>query len=498
MKQKDEIIIHFSDYFSVSADVLEDVGAFNISLINDIPLFIDPFLLFNSKYPTYKQLHDNIIKYLRFLRQKSVAGMVNDGLLSLWYTFPEVRQTWFGFSQAGNKGSGLGMDFARALNRNLNTIFSNFGNEKVTRGSHLEKLCLIREGVGRDNISDFTTNLIKEFLLEYTQSFAGEHLRPEFRRQFTIEKVRFNYDTESWESDSFELPHYDGDYVLLSPKNILTRDDIWINKDDIIRDFEMIAVALPNEQLRAQVNNYFLKMLPEKPTAKDKRSAISTTLLAFPQLIEYYIRYKEDNGDEAKTISEERVFETEQIFVELARQLSNNLLQSTNFYAVPGNTIIEARARVDYLKDFVEYKGGFRLFYFDGQPIKRESDLQLLFRLTWFGTPSDVSQEANNGRGPADFKISRGAFDKTIVEFKLASNPQLKRNLANQVEIYKRASDAGNSLKVILFFSKEEREHVQNILDELDLRNHKDIVLIDARDDNKPSASKAFSVELED
>ena len=496
MEQADGITIHFTDYFEVSAKALEDVGAFNISLINDIPLFIDPFLLFNSEDPTYQQLHANIIKYLRFLRRKSVTGSVNDGLLKLWYTFPEVKQTWLGFSQVGNKGSGLGMDFARALHRNLNTIFANFGNEKITRGSHLEKLCLIRDGVGRDNISDFTTNLIKEFLLEYTQSFARENLRPEFRRRFSVEKVRFNYVTESWESAEFELPYFNGDYILLTPKNLLTRDDIWINKDDIIKDFERIAVALPNEQLRAQVNNCLLKMLPEKPTSKDKRTAISSTLLAFPQLIEYYIRYKEDNGGEAEAISAKKVVETEEIFVGIARELSDNLFQSTKFYSVLGDTLSEARARVKYLKDFVEYKGGFRLFYLNGQPIKRERDLQLLFRLTWFGTPSDVSQEVNDGRGPADFKISRGAFDKTIVEFKLASNSQLKRNLANQAEIYKKASDARNSLKVILFFSKEERERVRSILEELNLWNHPDIILIDARDDNKPSASKAHSIGL--
>ena len=37
----------------------------------------------------------------------------------------------------------------------------------------------------------------------------------------------------------------------------------------------------------------------------------------------------------------------------------------------------------------------------NGKPIRRESDLRLLFRLTWRGTPSDVSREVNDGRGPA-------------------------------------------------------------------------------------------------
>jgi len=58
--------------------------------------------------------------------------------------FSEVKQNWLGYSLVGNSGSGLGIDFARALHENLYTVFSNFGNENVTQGSHLEKLCLIK------------------------------------------------------------------------------------------------------------------------------------------------------------------------------------------------------------------------------------------------------------------------------------------------------------------------------------------------------------------
>src|SRR3712207_6984239 len=52
-----------------------------------------------------------------------------------------------------------------------------------------------------------------------------------------------------------------------------------------------------------------------------------------------------------------------------------------------------------------------------------------------YATPLDVNREVNNGRGPVDFKVSMGSADKTLVEFKLASNSQLQRNLANQVAI---------------------------------------------------------------
>src|SRR5208337_229494 len=81
MKSNLEIDIYFSDFFQVAASVVERYGAFDISLVNDLPLFIDPFLLFNSRKRKYRRLHDEVIRYLSFLRDKSLEGRVDDGLL---------------------------------------------------------------------------------------------------------------------------------------------------------------------------------------------------------------------------------------------------------------------------------------------------------------------------------------------------------------------------------------------------------------------------------
>ena len=130
-----------------------------------------------------------------------------------------------------------------------------------------------------------------------------------------------------------------------------------------------------------------------------------------------------------------------------------------------------------------------QVFYSDGKPIKREADLQVIYRLVWFGTPLDVNREVNNGRGPVDYKVSYGANNSTLVEFKLASNSKLKNNLAKQVEIYKVASDSKRAIKVIMYFSAEEELKVISILNDLGLSENDDIILIDARNDNKSSAS---------
>jgi hypothetical protein len=496
MSEEPKLKIYFSEYFGVDAAVVEQHGSFNVSLVNDLPLFIDPFLLFNSPKAIYRELHEGIIRYLRFLREKAVRGGIGSGLLEAWFTFPEVKQTWLGFSKSGNGGSGLGPKFARSMSANLATLFPDFGREAVTKASHLEKLCLIEDGVGRDNISDFTTNLIKGFLLSYTQDFAQRNLADEQRRRVNIDKATFNFDTESWENATFELPHIGGDYVILTPRDLLTKDDTWINRDDLLGNIDEIANAVSDAELRAKVSNYIAMRLahgPEddEPTEKERREAAVSAVLEFPALIDHYIRWKEDNGEKAAAISRQKVAETEQIFIRNVQRFAS-VLATTGFYELGTDTLDEARQRVGYLKHVIENQDGYRLFHgAKNKPIRRESDLQLFYLLTWFATMSDVNREPNNGRGPVDFKISRGVADKSLVEFKLARNSKLERNLAHQVEIYQRANQTNKALKVIVYFTEDELTKVQAILRRLKLTEDPNVILIDARSDNKPSASIA-------
>ncbi len=214
------------------------------------------------------------------------------------------------------------------------------------------------------------------------------------------------------------------------------------------------------------------------------------TILQFPELIDYYIKYKEEHGDEAAAISAEKVRASEMLFVAQIRELQEQLA-ATEYYSIAPNTYEEAHRRLAYLKDIIENKGGHKIFYVNGNPLQREEDVHIMYRLVWVGSPSDPGREANDGRGPADFKISRGAHDKTIVEFKLAKNKSLEKNLANQAELYQKASDAKRAIKAIVYFSDGEFRRVGRILKRLKLTGHRDIVLIDAEAQGKLSASKA-------
>lgn len=495
-------MIYFTDFFNIKEKILGDYGAFNISLINDLPLFIDPFLLFGSKKSEYQKLHKEILGYLTFLKTKSQKGKLSSAEIKSWYKFSEIKQNWLGFSLSGNGGSGLGDKFGNAMSANMHIVYDDLNKETVTVTSHIEKAGLFQIGIGKDNISDFTCNLIKAYLLEYTEVFAKTYLKKSQTKVINVGKVYFNYELERWMPKSFSLPYHKGDFVILTPKDILTKDENWINSKDLKGDFSSICNSIPNEQLRSEIHNYFRSKLPaptfvgkgrkrkqKKPTQREISLAINETIQMFPKILNYYIKSKEENKIGAKNLALENVKEVEIIFKENVSALIKQLIDQTKFYDYkPTNSFKEALKRINFLKDVIENKDGYKLFYFKGEPIKREADLQVIYRLTWFSSPYDVNREVNNGRGPVDYVISKGKSDKSLVEFKLASNSKLKMNLENQVGVYEKASDTDESIKVILYFDDTEFVKVNNILKELKLENEKSIVLIDASN-NKPSAS---------
>ena len=471
-------------------DVLEKYGAFDSSVVSDLPLFIDPFLLFHSQKPEYQTLHQGIVKYLTFLRDRASPNL-DPALIASWYRFKEVKQNWLGFTVLGNGGSGLGADFAKALHSSLGSILSNFGEEQITRGAHLEKLALIKGGVGRDNISDFTTNLIKHFLLEYTQTFAKEHMKPEDCDTFPVTRAVFNHTTENWETKNYYLPKLNDDFVLLTPFDILTRDDTWISHADMIRQFPRLPDAVGDDILRGQMNLYFKSFLGKKPTAAERAQAAQRTINRYPELVDHYIREKEDSGEEAQGVSAEKREDLRSALVLQVQKAIPDIEEKSDFYDLPVNSYAEALARVLEFRDYVENRDGYRLINRNGLPFSKESEVQIFFGLIWYKNEFDVNREVNNGRGPVDFKVSKGSIDKTLIEFKLASNTALKRNLENQVAIYEKANGTRKSVKVIICYTAEDQNKVARVLRELELAKEEAVVVIDARGDNKPSASKA-------
>lgn len=482
-----DIKLFFSDYFGIKQSTIEKYGAFDICIESDLPLFIDPFLLFASEKSDYQALHEKIVNHLILLKNIAIENPKRDLTI---FQFKEIKQNWFGMCKYGNNGKGLGPKFARELIKSFNGFYGNFGSEKSLESSHIEKLTLVGRGIGRDFISDFTTNLMLEFILDYTQKFALKHLKPEQTKKFPVRCI-FNKDLEVWTPKFYTLPHFyknNGDFILLTPSDILTKDESYICSDDLYTRFRQIANTLENAQLRDAVNTFFRKRLPKQPKQADFDAAITATIEKFPEVLDHYIKDRESTKARAAGISLEKIQKLRTELVETLTTLSELTAKSTKFYTIEPTSFDAALQRVIYLKHVIESNDGYRIFYKKGIPIASEDTIQRIFRLTWFATPYDVNSEVNNGRGPADYKISHGVSDATIVEFKLGKSSSLKSNLQHQVEIYKQASKAIADISVILCYNKSEIARVQRVLKELKISGSNSVVIIDASP--KISASK--------
>ena len=411
-----QLKIYICDHININESVLETYGALNISLFSDFPLFIDPFLLFENGKEEYKKLHVEILRYVGYLRDRVLENNLSKGDIQHLFYFPEIKQNWLGYSEFGNSGRGLAGEFAASLIKNLDRLFSDTGGEKITRELHVEKLCIIDQGVGRDNISDFIANIIKFYLLDYSEKFAIQFLTEENRREVIVKKAYFNYELERWMPKKYTLPYIFDDYVILSPKDMLTKDENWINSRELINRFHTVAASIPNSQLQASISRYFLRNLPPTrfnrkgkpiaPSQKEVSETVRKVIEQFPEYVDYYIRFKESTGNDAKDVSKEKVLLTESYLIDKIKEIISHLENKTKFYQESPNSFDESKRRVIYLKEFIENNDGYKIFYFKDKAIKRESDLQLMFKLVWHVTEYDVNSEVNNGMGPVDFKIS--------------------------------------------------------------------------------------------
>ena len=152
----------------------------------------------------------------------------------------------------------------------------------------------------------------------------------------------------------------------------------------------------------------------------------------------------------------------------------------------------------DSYKEWIEYHHGAIVIQ-NADSQSREKTVQYTIHLTatefckmynW-----DFSPEVDSGRGPVDFKISRGN-DKTVVEVKLTSNSQCVHGLEVQIEEYAKA-EATDKKVFILVNTGQGESRIKAVTDKreqmLSVGMHPaEVVVIDARPKNAASTYQQF------
>jgi hypothetical protein len=309
----------------------------------DLRLAIDPFLLFKSRDPDYKSAHDLILTVFNEAIRRYATGDIDAAAQLI--NFPEVNEIGFGYTEAGIHGTGLGHYLNNLV---LETLAAS--PALVERGvRHVEEMQLVSLGIGPDRVSDIAANILKQFLIRYTQAQADQWRIP-IEHEVPIPNV-FDLEDMSWADGQYDLPvnplATPRRGVLLVPRRIV-RMLPWINFDDYQR--MEFGLYLRAKEIRRVLNTPPRSPLPSKPeiVAVTRREV---------HRIDHYVDAKERSADRAQPdilVPAAQLCEQTEGFIDRLRTLPAGLESSQDYQDIMFRTfnllfepdLIEGRPQV--------------------------------------------------------------------------------------------------------------------------------------------------------
>jgi len=130
-------------------------------LDEDLPLFIDPFLLWKSPSQQDTSLHLAIINSFNYLGGAFVKGNT------------EIAKTVVNLSECneiglGNSKTRVGKRIGHKSANEILLLYRDIPQISTNGVTHFEEIQLFVDSIAQDRVSDISANLIKSFLIDYT------------------------------------------------------------------------------------------------------------------------------------------------------------------------------------------------------------------------------------------------------------------------------------------------------------------------------------------
>lgn len=408
----------FSKKFNIPKEKMTELGVFDAFLDEDSPFFINIKLLQQCTIPEFTDSYTKVNDFFHQIGILLKRASPYDKLYREAYkrfNFPEVNGINLGFSD-GKHGAGFGQTLRKQIIKDAYEIIKN-GCEQPEL---FQLLSLFEDNVGPDRLSDMIARIISPDIITYSKRVLSElGITPK------------NFPSYHFKNGLVVNP-YKRYLLLLLPESILHELPIARCWDDIDR------VCSENEAIRAELN----EMISE-----DWRK------LSVSRKKEYLRDNVFKNPNKATRVLEAyKTFETSSYSVYQNPQYLAGYL--TNTYNMENSTsdtsYLAALDIIEHFKKWVEYHRGNTLISDYKLP---EKAVQILIhavahmfceKFNW-----DFSPETDSGRGPVDFKVSRGT-DKTVIEVKLTSNRDCVHGLEIQIEEYAKAENTQSKVFVLV------------------------------------------------
>ncbi len=460
----------FSEYLSLSPRQLNKMNSMDVFdpiLEKDSNFFINIICLKNTTIPEFKIAYGSVNEFFKeiamLLDAADSVGDVFYRKVRKKFSFHEVNGINLGFSLSKH-GAGWG--------KSISERFLNDAYKIVKKGSKQPELfhlvSLFEDDVAGDRLSDMIATIIEPQIKQYTLRVMDElGINPE------------NSGDILFMADGLIKNPYKKAPILLLPKSILHELPIAREWDDVDRVIE------ENESIRQELSEEIGDNWSRWATS-DKKDFLKEHIFMNPDVCERVIEgYKKQKVEEFDVRSDLDYF-SELILKKVKESISfKSKSNEINSY----DAMIEV---INIFKDWVENNRGWDIIQRSPNRNK-EKIIQRLIHLSAKHYVDingfDISCEADEGRGPVDFKLSKGD-DKTIVEVKLSSSNQYLHGYEIQLKEYATAEKTQNMIYLLVDLGNPRR--IENIL-RIHEENKKNniqcpmLIIVDAK--NKQSAS---------
>lgn len=211
----------------------------DVDIENDTAVYIDPGAIRVLPDDWAKQSLEMISTFFH-----SVVDALQQGdqarVRELLIRLQEPNETHFGLSKGKSRGRGLGPFL-------VGKICNNLTMSKAARTGILEDLedtALFVDKIGKDIVSDITTNVIRGMLISYTQSVCKMYGIP--LEEGIYSGLAWDPQRREWCEEYTKLPVAKEKPLLLVPKAIV-RYDLYLTKAEYFRKY--LAPSLRDEEL---------------------------------------------------------------------------------------------------------------------------------------------------------------------------------------------------------------------------------------------------------
>lgn len=150
-----------SDYYNIP--LLQSEVDFAIPFMDeDIPLYVDPFLMWKSPSQMDNSLHGGILKSFNDLGRLYLEGKQDLAISNLVF-LSECDEVGLGLSKT-RKGRPISSDIAKEILE----LFKAIPQVQQYGFRHFELIQLLVDQISKDRVSDIACSLIKSFLIDYT------------------------------------------------------------------------------------------------------------------------------------------------------------------------------------------------------------------------------------------------------------------------------------------------------------------------------------------